>query len=613
MKLLNVLLLSFSLLCATLNSVHATDNIMPRGVATLEDVNARYSVVLFHYFKGDYQQALKELSLVKQSTLSRDQKTTHQYFNNILLLSNGDNLSPSTLLVDNDSASMQAILLAIDEHIKINDWSSAQQFFDALPASMPKTLVSQHAYLQAQLSLHHQQDQTFNDARNKLDKQSQYYALLLQQKSTVKLVSEASVAENVNQLLAITDPQFINIKNKGLLAQGYRYLSMNDPQRAVGVFKNISLDSLNNNAASLGLGVALNELESFDRARQLLSRVLVSGDPGALYFEAALANAYALEKLGNEQQAYAQLTTSLERAKQRKANFPVLKQQLAQQSQCVINLLTNVLLNTCELSGEELNEQLLLLLSTQSFIEISDQWKTLVQLELQYNQQLQTVASFEYLLSHQVTSIEALLNANKIELLENELADTTAQRVVIVTDVDKAEADKSGQFFLSSHYLMLQKRIDKVFNRMVFLKRAGQHNTASERRVTLMQRIVWWHSFSNFTKHVNETKQQIDVLNNQLTDNNYAYQILQDYLAKVSGMKSQLSEISRISEAIHRQQAMLPPIKTALIERVSVQFNQFINEQQQALDTFIVNAELARVRIEDASFNRALAKEEGTN
>jgi hypothetical protein len=612
MNLSKVLLFS-CVISITSNTVTAADNFEPQGVSELEDINANYSVVLFHYFSGDYQQALKELSLVKQTHLSHRQKETHQYFKNILSLSNGDKINISALPVENDSTSMQAVLLAIDELIKLGDWTQAQQLFQALPRLMPNALIAQYAYIYGQLSLQNQQEKQFNQAQNTLDKQSQQYALLLQHQSVSKFVNKASIDDNVGKLLTINNPAFNGIKNSGLLVHGYRYLEMNNPQRAVDVFKNISLNSLNNNAASLGLGLALNELESFNRSRPLLKRVLSSGDPGTLYFEASLAYAYALEKLGNEKEAHHQLTQAINAAKQRKAYLPLLKNQLSGQNQCVLNLLNNVVLHNCDLGGEELNEQFLLLLSSQSFLKISHQSQSLAKLELQYNQQLQTIASFEYLLSHQVSLIQEFLNVTKIEVLEKELADITAQRVDIVTSVDLAETEKSGQFFLSARYLALQKRIDSVFKRMVFLKRAGQKNKASERRVTLLQRIVWWHSFSNFTKNVNETRTQINKLNKQLTNNNYAYQILQDYLTKVSGMRLQLSEIARMSDGIHQQQSTLSAIKVALTEQIDTLFNQFINEQHSALGAFVVNAELARVRIKDASFNRALAREEGVN
>jgi len=609
MNLTRVLVLTFFLVKA----VAAAEKIVPEGVTQLSQSDETYSVALFHYFNRDYQQALKELSHINQADFSNQQKTTHQNFKHILLVSNGESFNSSLFSDERDNAVMQAVLLAVERHIKLEEWTQAAQLFKSLPDDMPSSLIAQHAYLMGYLALQRKNNNNVSKSEHLLDKQSQEFALLLQHKGVMPLENPPKSNDTINQLLMIDNVAYLDIKNSGLLAQGYRYLAKDDPRNAVRAFKHITFNSLDNNAASLGFGLALNQLESFDRAQQLFKRVLSSGDPGGLYFEASLGNAYALEQLGNDKEAYQQLSKALKLATERVANLPALEAHWIKQQQCIITLLDNVRLHTCDLQGEELNEQFLSLLSTQAFIDITKQNNTLTSLAMDYAQKRQTIDSFIYLLSHQVSLIQQLLNNSKIQALEDEIADTTAQRVVIVRDVDQAEAESNGQFFLSSHYLALQKRIDEVFKRMVFLKRAGQMNMASERRVTLMQRIVWWHSFSNFTQHVSKTRVQIKALDNQLKNNTYAYQVLQDYLSKLPIMAAQLTEIERISREIKIQEQHLPLIRKEIYVQINKQFRQFSIYQKQSLEAFILNAELARVRIADASFNRLQNLEEGMN
>jgi len=609
MNLTKVLVLTFFLV----KTVAAAEKIVPEGVTQLSQSDETYSVALFHYFNRDYQQALKELSHINQADFSSQQKTTHQNFKHILSVSGGDAYNASSLSDEQDDAVIQALLLAVARHIKQNEWAQATRLFNALPDDIPQSLTGQHAYLMGHIALQRKTNDNVSQSEHLLDRQSQEFALLLQHKGVMPLESSSTINDTINQLLMIDNAAYLDIKNSGLLAQGYRYLANKDPRNAVRAFKHITLNSLNNNAASLGFGLALNQLESFDRAQQLFKRVLNSGDPGGLYFEASLGNAYALEQLGNEKEAYQQLSKALKLATERIANLPKLETHWIKQQQCIINLLDNVRLHACDLKGEELNEQFLSLLSTQAFIDITKQNNTLTTLAMDYAQKRQTIDSFIYLLSHQTSLIQQLLNDSKIQILEDEIADTAAQRVVTVSDVDQAEAENNGQFFLSSHYLALQKRIDEVFKRMVFLKRAGQMNKASERRVTLMQRIVWWHSFSQFTQHVSKTRLQITALDNQLKNNTYAYQILQDYLSKLPIMAAQLTEIERISREIKIQEQHLPLIRKEIYVQISTQFRQFSIDQKQSLEAFILNAELARIRIADASFNRSQRLEEGMN
>jgi len=57
----------------------------------------------------------------------------------------------------------------------------------------------------------------------------------------------------------------------------------------------------------------------------------------------------------------------------------------------------------------------------------------------------------------------------------------------------------------------------------------------------------------------------------------------------------------------------LPLIRKEIYVQISTQFRQFSIDQKQSLEAFILNAELARIRIADASFNRSQRLEEGMN
>jgi len=589
----------------------AAQTIAPKDMAQLSHSDVNYNVALFHYFNNDYQQALKELALINQFEFTKQQQTAHQNFKHILLLSSGEVLSPDLISIEQDDAVIQAVMIAVKQQIKLGRWTQAARLFNVLPEVMEQRLLNQRNYLKAYLALHQKTDKTFLESAQKLDKHSQEFALLLQHEAVSPLIHTSGDYDTVKQLRTIDNAALEDIKNSGFLAQGYRYLADGEPENAARAFEHISLNSLNNNEASLGLGIALNQLQSFARAKVLFKRVLDSGDPGVLFFEATLGYAFALEQLGNEEEAYQQLTTALNLAAERIIKLPRLQAHLLKQKQCIINLIDNARLNNCDLKGEELNEQFISLLSSQSFLEISKQIHSLSQLSMQYEQQRQSVSSFEFLLSHQMTMISKLLNDTKIKQLESEIEKLAAQRTVVVEDVDGAEAKHDGHFFLSSQYLALQKRIDEVFKRMVFLKRAGQKNMASERRITLMQRIVWWHSFSEFTQHVTDTRQYIDELNHQLTTNKNDYQTLQDYLKKVPVMTTQLAEVERIHKHILEQEKHVPGIKKNIYAQINTLFSQFSQQQKSELDTFILHAELARVRMADASFNRAQALEEG--
>lgn len=609
------------LFVSVIGHIQAFSNILPNESNHLNkndaiydiSYNPIYKVVLFNYFNNDYQEALKELALITTSDLTPTELKNHNAFKQILMLSNGQTSIESLISVSQNQAAIESLLLAINTQIDSKNWQQANKLFKLLPKEIPQQLQSQHLFLLGQLTLESNSQVNYQKAKGSLNPNSLEYAVLLQHQSVKG--NEPSISL-LNQLISLNNESlnnesFSHIKNSGLLALGYRFLDINDGQSAAVAFKNISVNSLSDNAGSLGLGLAFNQLNQFSNARILLNRVSKSGDPSVVYYESQLADAYALEQLGDEQQSLDKLIITIAQATQRINDLPVVEKHIINQSQCIINLLNNVLLNQCDLKGEELNEQFLSLLSTQPFVDINKQINSITKLELQYNQQLETLMSFDYLLNHQVKLITDLLNNSAMLKLKNEIKDITAKTHTVVTNVDHAENTENAHFFLSEHYLSLQERIDKIFKSMVFLKRSGQKNIASERRVTLMQSILWWQSYSNFSQNIENTRTSIDQLNKQLTDNNHAYDILKQYLVKVPLMLQQLQTVLEINQNITQEKTKLIAVKNLINNDAINLFNTFFIEQKAALEKVLVNAYLAKLRIEDASFNRVLTTQEG--
>lgn len=596
-------LVGFLMMTMCTSSICAQD-MAPVAVEPIVSSSPDYRDVLFHYYQQDYQQALKSLSMIKVNRDNTNQFRTHRYLESLLQVINGNELFVSNLDLD-DTVNVQAILSLAQEQSALENWTQTERLLAIVEDDIPPVLRDQYRYLYArvQLALHEKTPEASLTQGSELD------AAWLQSLSGDK-EADAQLTSLLSKVQAIGESQQV-FKDQALHNLGYQFLAQDDAENAIASFSNISINSTVDNSATLGLGLAFNLTSQYDNANAAFKRVLESGDPSVFYYEAVLGNAYAHERAGNEVSAINLLVDGIVKAQQRLAAQADLTTNLKQQSACFATLLADPQTSLCNYFGEQNNENFVALLASQSLVNANRQYTQLTEMEMDYNQQLQTIAAFNFLLNHQIKMISELLNASVIDGLEARIADTTAQRAVIVTSVDKAEAERNGHFFLSQEYLELQERIDNTFARMVFLKRAGQKNTASERRVTLMQRIVWWHSFSNFSEHLAQTRAAITDLNNQLTDNNLAYQILQDYLAKVSVMEQQLASMVTISADITEQQLAIMPVKQQIINDIEQKITQFYAQESIELARFIVDAKLALVRINDASFNRQFVKEQG--
>lgn len=580
----------------------------PNNIDNLIDHDINYSVVLFQYLQKNYQEALNELVLINTANLTPDELKYHKHLNQLLIVNNGQTFFDTFLSISKNEVAIQSLLMAVNQQIDNKNWQQANQLFKLLPKQIPEQLYGQYSFLLGQLTLESQSNQFHTKPTTPLNDNSLEYALLLQHQS---IKDDEPSLSLLNQLISLNNMSFIDIKNNGLLAIGYRFLAKGDAKSAVIAFKNISLNSLSNNAGSLGLGLAFNQLKQFNNARKLLNRVNISGDPGAIFYESQLADAFALEQLGDEQGALNKLTQVIYETNERLNNLPDIERYLTKQSPCFFNLLSNVLLNQCNLKGEELNEQFLLLLSSQNFINIANQIKNVTKLELKYNQQLETLMSFNYLLNHQIKLTNELLNDVTMRKLKSDMDNVAQKKMVVVKDVEHAKNTNNGHFFLSDHYIALQARIDEVFKSMVFLKRSGQKNIASERRVTLMQRILWWESYSNLSNNIEKTKNSIDKLNQQLIENESSYDVLEGYVNKAMLMSKKLETVLMLDQQIQHEKATLAAVKQTIINEASRLINKFIIEQKVALEKVFVNAHLAKLRIEDASFKRDLDKEKG--
>ncbi|MGB1298895.1 MAG: tetratricopeptide repeat protein, partial [Psychrobium sp.] len=483
-------------MCAS--SISAQDT-APVAVEPIVNSAPDYGDVLFHYYQQDYQQALKSLSMVKINRHNTNQFGTHRYLESLLQVINGNELFVSNLDLD-DTVNVQAILSLAQEQSALENWTQTERLLAIIEDDIPAVLRDQYRYLYArvQLALNAKTPET------NLIKGSELDAAWLQSLSGDK-ERGAQLTSLLSKVQSIGETQQV-FKDQALHNLGYQFLAQDDADNAIASFSNISINSTVANSATLGLGLAFNRTSQYDNANAAFTRVLESGEPSVLYYEAVLGNAYAQELAGNEVSAINLLIDGIAKAQQRTAAQTDLATNLKQQSACFVTLLADPQASLCNYFGEQNNENFVALLASQSLINANRQYTQLTQMEMDYNQQLQTISAFNFLLNHQIKMISELLNASVTEGFEARIADTTAQRAAIVTSVDKAEGERNGQFFLSQQYLDLQERIDNTFARMVFLKRAGQKNTASERRVTLMQRIVWWHSFSNFSEHLAQTR-----------------------------------------------------------------------------------------------------------
>lgn len=262
----------------------------PKKIERPNNFQPAYSAVLFHYYKRNYQAALKALSVISEDNLSDQNKHTHQFLESLLQVINGNTEYVARLTTDSD-ANINAILTLINEHIELSQWTEAQVLLSSIAEDVPATLRDNYLYLQGLVLLNSKE----SVADISVSSQSDIGAAWLQQLSS-KRTSKVELS-NILQSVKSLDEDYQVTKNQALHGLGYQFLSANKPQEAIQSFSEISIDSAVDTSALLGLGLAYNSTNNFRGSRAAFSRVFQADDPSILTYEALLADAYALEQL----------------------------------------------------------------------------------------------------------------------------------------------------------------------------------------------------------------------------------------------------------------------------------------------------------------------------
>lgn len=405
------------------------------------------------------------------------------------------------------------------------------------------------------------------------------------------------------------------IRDRANLTLGYTYLQIGDPYQAYRVFENIRTDGLDAEAALLGYGWAAAKKDELQTALAIWQRLIHMSQNSEYTLESYLASAYAYEKAFAPRQSLQILQLGLDRFKQALVDLNQAEKQV-NQHQFILDLLPNI----ANQQRPEEDESLSLNAKGQSFntaqlfdsVYVSSEFRAGLT-ALEQNRDLQ-----QQLLNWQqrMQQYHLMLDERQVErrkrakhILQNrtleQLPDLRLKRDAIVQIINTAKNQQDGQVFMSLESQQWLDRVKRSEKSLVIIsqlkKQLNQPPLADsyQRRVERVAGRLVWQASEAYSTNQWQAQKALNQLDAEIAKAQLRQQQLLKQLAAKPDFAEQKLRVSSLAQRISTEIIKSNNLQNALISQLSDTFNQFIQAHKLKVSQYILQAQLAMVRLND--------------
>jgi hypothetical protein len=418
------------------------------------------------------------------------------------------------------------------------------------------------------------------------------------------------------------------IRDRANLTLGYALLQNDEPHQAFKVFENIRTDGLDAQAALLGYGWAAAKKNELQTALAIWQRLMHMPQNSEYTLEAYLASAYAYEKAFAPRQALLFLQRGLQRFEHTLDDLKQAEQQVNQRP-FILGLLpnqeqeqeqgvdddANQLLND---KGQPL-KSLKLFNTTDLFnsVALSSEFRAglavLAQsrdLQRQLQSWQQRMQQYHLMLDERQAErrkrAKQILQHRSLE----QLPALKTQRDHLAQVIDAAKQQQDGQVFMSQQsqaWLDRVKRSEKRLAMITQLKKQLGQAPLSDSYQSRVQRVAGrlvWQASEAYSTHQWQAQKALNQLDDEIAQAQQRQQQLLSQLAAKPNFTEQRRRVTTLATRINSKIAKNNDLQDALIGQLSDTFNQFIQTHKQKVTHYILQAQLAMVRLNDQSFKK---------
>lgn len=580
--------------------------------------DAHYGDVLFHFYKGDYFNAMVRLTAAQQRGRVPHHDEDAELLRGGLALSYGLH-DEATVIFDR--------LLASNTRPEIRDrtWffiakiryqrgylNEAAAALAAIGDDLPEDLEPERRMLSANVAI---EQGRFNDAIAMLDgwKGTVGWADYARFNLGVALVRAGRFAEGANWLdrvgrLGDKRPEFRGLRDKANVALGYTWLQNDAPERARPVLQRVRLNGPFSNKALLGVGWADSDSGNFRAAltpwQELSGRNLL--DPAVQ--ESLLAVPYALGKLDATGQAAAQYENAI-------VAFAREHQRL---DEAIVDIDSGGMLdrllavesdNEADGSGwywrlESMpdateNRYLYLLMAEHRFQEALKNYRDTLALRANLVEWLDKARVFREILDTRKSGYAARLPRIEAGLEAADLVERRARHAQLAETLSGIVARQDIYALATRREQQLADEIAAVADNPVL-----QYNTPEvedvRARIKLLQGVLQWQAEQDFPARVWRQKKQLHDINRILVTAERSRLAVDD--ARVNEPARLVDFDERIVSLTPRIEQMLVRVDQSLRAQRAFLDGLAVDElraQQERLDTYTVQARFALAAVYD--------------
>ena len=403
------------------------------------------------------------------------------------------------------------------------------------------------------------------------------------------------------------------IRDRANLTLGYTLLQNDEPHKAFRIFENIRTDGLDTEAALLGYGWAAAKKNELQIALSVWQSLIQKPQNSEYILEAYLASAYAYEKAFAPRQSLQVLQQGLQRFEQTIVDLNQAEKQVSQR-QFILALLPNI--GHPQTKHDELSQSLN---SVQLFnsVAVSSEFRAgLAALEesilLQQKLQNWQHRMQQYHLMLDERQEERLKRAKQIlqDRTLEQLPQLQAQRNSLAQVIDTAKSKQDGQVFMSLQSQKWLERVKRSEKRLATIarlkKQLGQSPLADnyQQRVKRAAGRLLWQASEAYSSNQWQAQKALNQLDSEINKAQQNQQQLLNQLATKPNFAEQRLRVSNLAQRIDVEIAKTIVLQDALVSQLSGIFKQFIQAHKQKVTNYILQAQLAMVRLSDQALSK---------
>lgn len=410
------------------------------------------------------------------------------------------------------------------------------------------------------------------------------------------------------------------IRDRANLTLGYTLLQNDSPHDAFRVFENIRTEGLDAQAALLGYGWAAAKKGELQIALSIWQRLIEMPQNSEYTLEAYLASAYAYENAFAPSQSVQVLQQGMGRFKEALIGLEQATQQVNQR-QFILDLLPNIksphggsndVSRVLEEEAKQFNT-----IELFNSIAVSSEFRAGLSALTENHDIQQQLQGWQQRMQH----YHLMLDERQIErtkrakhILQNrtleQLTDLQNQRNKLANVVASAKEQQDGQVFMNQQNQQWLDRVNRAEESLQTVaklkKQLGQtplSDSYQKRLNRVAGRLAWQASEAYFANQW-QAQKALNQLDAEISTAQQRQQQLLNQLALKPDFTEQRLRVSNLAQRISGEIAKSESLQDALVTQMSAIFMQSIQEHKQKVNHYILQAQLALVRLSDQALQK---------